>query len=283
MVVEEVISEQVQEESLDTFFKKASEIKTTAKLKILVWGEQGLGKSFFALSFPEPVYVLCTEPQAVSPLLVHFPDKDIRIVELADEYTDAPVKKQTGKADDSVGANDPEVFLRKFEKGVNLLKDIQEGTIVLDSVTDLWDNFVAWIEYNADKYTQSGQMMRTEWGKVNNKYKNLLNKLQSRPVHFVMTARSENVYAEGGRETTQKKMSGQKKTPYIPHVIMQIKKQPKPKVENGKVVSTTVSTVGVIEKARGFDESALGVTIERPTFDKLKEAIGDKGSTEMFS
>jgi hypothetical protein len=199
-------------------------------------------------------------------------------------YSDAPVVKKTGEVDTKPIANDPEMALNMVKKATELLRDVTEGTIVIDSVSDIWDYFVAWIEYNADKYTASGQMMRTEWGKVNNMYRNLIDRLMSRPVDFVMTARSENVYAEGGKETNIQKMSGQKKTGYIPHIVIEMIQRPKQIVDTTtKKVSTKMITVGVIRKARGLEETAVGVEIERPTYDKLKEALKAHGGDSMFS
>jgi hypothetical protein len=277
MVVKEEVSQTTTEESIDDYFIKRDKLKLTNRLKMLIWGKFGLGKSYFALTCKEPVYVISTEPESVTPLLVHFPDKDIRIMECSMPYADAPVRKNTGKKDTTPVATDPELALNKLAKATELLRDVTEGTIVLDSVSDVWEYFGAWIDYNADKYTQSGQMMRTEWGKVNSRYKTLINRLMSRPVDFVMTARSENVY-EGAQETTKQKMSGQKKTGYIPHIVMEITQ--KPKTIDGK---STIQTVGVIRKGRGLETTAVGLTIERPTYDKLKKALKDHGGESMFA
>jgi hypothetical protein len=270
-------------ESIDDFFIRRDKISTSTKFKGLVWGKPGLGKTYLALSCPEPVYVISTEPDSVTPLLRHFPDKDIRIMECSMPYTKNPVKKLTGAEDTSIGAYDPEEALRKIEKATELLKDVKEGTIVIDSVSDIWDYFVAWIEYNADHYLKSGQVMRTEWGKVNNKYRTLIDRLMSRPVHFMMTARAQNAFS-GAEETATQIMSGQKKTQYIPHVIIELQQRPKQIVDLvTKKPTTKMITTGVIRKGRGLEETALGLEIERPTFEKLKEVLSEHGGGHLFS
>ena len=76
---------------VDALFTPITEANKRRGLKILVWGEQEVGKTYFGLSFPEPIYVISTE-FGVSQLAHHFPDKDIRIMECSEPYTDKPTK-----------------------------------------------------------------------------------------------------------------------------------------------------------------------------------------------
>lgn len=268
------------ESSLDTAFIPRTKLSQRNGCNVFIWGSYGIGKTFFSLSFPEPIYVISTE-FGVEQLLHQYPDKDIRIMECTEAYTTAPVKKLTGKADESIATNDPEVSLRNIERATLLLKDVTKGTIVLDSGTDLWEFFSAWIDYNADKYTKSGQMMRTEWGKVNSKYKNILMRLMSRPVNFVMTGRSQNSYTSDGRETTTEKFSGQKNTPFIPDIVLHLQKRPKPTIDaSGKVTGSTIQRVATVEKNR-FGKA--GQTILDPTYDSLKEAMAGEVPDGVFT
>ena len=268
------------EETVDTTFKKRDQILQQRGMNLAVWGSYGVGKTFLGFSFPEPIYVISTE-EGVAQLLHHFPDKDIRIMECTESYTDAPIKKQTGKADDTPGSNDPEFSLRNIEKATLMLKDIKKGTILLDSGTDVWEFFSAWIDYNADKYTKSGQMMRTEWGKVNSKYKNIFMRLMSRPVNFVVTLRSQNIYNAEGRETTAQKFSGQKNTLFIPDIILHLDQKPATKVgADGKIQSAGKQRIAIVEKNR-FGQA--GQTIIDPTYDRLKEALKGEVPEGVFS
>ena len=281
MVVAEVVTTETKEvATLENTFIRSKDMKLARRLKIVIWGKPGLGKSYFALSCKEPVWILSTEPESIEPLFVHFPDKDLRIVQISKPYTDRPVNKKSGLVDDEIGATDPEISLREFEKVTLLLKDITEGTIIVDSVSDLWEWFGAWIDYNADKFVSGGQMMRTEWGKVNSKYKTFLNRLMSRPVDFVMTARSENIYGEGGKESSKTKLSGQKRTEYIPNIVMELVNKPTQVIDkkSGAIQSTKLQVVGIIRKARGLDEAVIGLEIVRPTYAKIKEELNKFGA-----
>ena len=267
-----------KEVTLDTAFVKREGLLRKGGVKAFIWGSYGIGKTFFSLSFPEPIYVISTE-YGVTQLLNQFPDKDIRVMECTVPYTDAP--KKLGKVDEGLFATDPEVSLRNVEKATELLKDITKGTIVLDSGTDLWEWFSAWIDYNADKYTGSGTMMRTEWGKVNSKYKNLLMRLISRPVNFVMTGRSQKVYGGDGKESSEEKFSGQKNTPFIPDIVLHLEQRPKAKVDpaSGKILGSSLERFATIEKNR-FGESGQHLT--DPTYDSLKKLLDGKVPDYVF-
>ena len=280
MPVTEQVQEEVEIPTLENSFVKSKDVKLKRKLKLIVWSKAGLGKTYMALSsLAEPVWVISTEPESVEPLFIHFPDKDIRIVQCARPFAEAPTIKKTGKVDTEVAASDPELSLREFEKVTLLLKDIKEGTIVLDSVTDVWEWFSAWIDINATKFVGTGQMMRTEWGRVNSKYKTLINRILSRPVDVIMTARSENIYGEGGKETTATKMSGQKRTPYMPNIIMELKVKPRSVIDKqGKILSTKNEIVGIIQKARGVEETVIDKEVPRPTFEKVKALLNEHGA-----
>ena len=285
MPPKEVSSKQetvVAEATLENSFLTRDKLLKKRGAKVVIWGNYGIGKSYFALTFPPPVYVISTEG-GVDQLLHHFPDKDIKIMECSEPYTPAPITKKTGKEDERPAAVDPLLSLKQFDKATLLLKDVQKGTIVVDSGSDLWEWWGAWIEYNADKYTQSGNMMRTEWGKANTRYKWMLMRLISRPVNFVMTLRSQNIYSGDGKETSQEKFSGQKNTPFIPDMVIHLEKKATPKIDaGGKVTGSNISRVGTLTKLRFNDIFNNTIVMQNPTYDILKESLKGKVPDQVF-
>jgi len=285
MPAQEVSSKQetvVAEATLDNSFLSRDKLLKKKGAKVVIWGGPGIGKSFFALTFPSPIYVVSTE-FGVDQLLHHFPDKDIKIMECTEPYTPAPVTKKTGKEDERPAAVDPLLSLKQFDKATLLLKDVTEGTIVVDSGSDLWEWWGAWIEYNADKFVQSGNMMRTEWGKANTRYKWMLMRLISRPVNFVMTLRSQNIYSGDGKETSQEKFSGQKNTPFIPDMVIHLEKKATPKIDTaGKVTGSNISRVGTLTKLRFNDIYNNAIVMQNPTYDVLKESLKGKVPDQVF-
>lgn len=280
-MVKEVTSQTQEAVTADSLFIPAKQALKKRGAKVFVWGSYGVGKTFFSLSFPEPIDVISTE-DGVSLVALEkaYENKNIRIMECTRPFAEAPISKKTGKADEGPGATDPLESLKTIEQAVIALKGKKEGTIVVDSISDIWSWMGTWLEYNADKYTKSGQMMRTEWGKANARYTWIIRKLLSLPVNVVFTSRSANVYDGSGQMTDREKFKAQQETPYHADIIIHLTKNPVPNIDpTGKVTGTKMQRTGIIEKCRGAD---LNLSIQDPTFDKLKEALKDKIAKEVF-
>jgi len=96
------------------------------------------------------------------------------------------------------GLHDASVCLQRLESGIALLRDIKQGTIVIDSGTDVWDWIQEWL--NEVGRHKEDQLLRFEWAKAKLKWKKLLLQLMAKPIHFVMTAQPQEIYAN--REPT---------------------------------------------------------------------------------
>ncbi len=234
----------------EQFFKTTDTIEHSQGLKILVWGGPGEGKTYFALTFPPPIYVLDTE-YGVMPVLRHFPDKDINVYEAAvlDPDTDEP---DAGKS------------LKMIEQALSTLKDINEGTIVVDSGTDVWSWLGAWLEQAGAKMTSIGKPQRLEWGRANLRWRQLILRLMAKPVHFVITAQPTEEYSSSGEALGTYKPRIQKQTPHMCDIILHVEKRfmkgiPKPK---------HIATMTKCRFQRGLD-----MEIEDITFDKLCTAL----------
>lgn len=134
----------------EQFFKKISEIRLTRGLKIGVYGEPETGKSYFGLTCPAPVYVNWLDvslleaavpsihsPRLASPSILdtelaaaklakqHFPSKDINVceVKVVNPETMLP---------------DPVRSMYEMEQAIVSLKDVKEGTIVVDNATEVY-------------------------------------------------------------------------------------------------------------------------------------------------
>ncbi|MGH7900322.1 MAG: hypothetical protein ACRENZ_01150, partial [Thermodesulfobacteriota bacterium] len=99
MVAQEITKKPEVANTVDELFVPIKKALQRRGVKAFVWGSYGVGKTHFALSFPEPIYVISTE-FGVGQLQKQFPNKDIRIMECNEPYTDAPTKSKTGEVDD---------------------------------------------------------------------------------------------------------------------------------------------------------------------------------------
>lgn len=146
-----------------TLIKKPSEINRDIKLKILVYGEPGTGKTTLALSSPNP-------------LLIDFDNGLHRVSK----------QHQT----DSVQVESYQNLLDILTK-----EDISDyKTIVIDTLGKMVDRIGDWLALSNPKVKQSdGQLSMKGWGNVKAEFQKLLKLLDSKnkSVIFVAHAREE--------------------------------------------------------------------------------------------
>lgn len=245
------------------FFKKGEALVHDQGLKVLVWGDTEVGKTFFCMSAPEPIYAIGTE-FGLAPLLRHFPDKEIYIHEAAilDDEKDEP---------------DVDSSMKNIEKAIASLRDVEAGTIVIDSGTDIWQWLGAWVEQEAvkaNKMTSAGTPQRLQWGRANLRWRQMILRLMSKPVHFIITAQSQEEYSSSGQQLGTFKPKIQRQTPHMCDVILHLRKT-FPKVK-GKPVAKYIATVTKCRFQRGLD-----MKIEDVTWDRLITELKDKLGVEV--
>jgi len=146
-----------------TLIKKPSEINKDIKLKILVYGEPGTGKTTLALSSPNPLLI----------------DFDNGLHRVSKQY-------QT----DSVQVESYQNLLDILTK-----EDISDyKTIVIDTLGKMVDRIGDWLALSNPKVKQSdGQLSMKGWGNVKAEFQRLLKLLdnKNKSVVFVAHAREE--------------------------------------------------------------------------------------------
>lgn len=238
------------------YFKKSSGIVYSQGLKCLAWGDPETGKTFLSLTFPEPIYVIDTE-FGTAPVARHFPDKEIYIYEAAvlDPDTDEP---------------DIEKSLKELENAIAMLKDVDKGTIVIDSGTDIWSWLGAWVEQQARKagrMTSAGTPQRLEWGRANLRWRQLILRLMAKPVNFVITAQLTEEYDSKGQAAGTYRPRIQKQTAHMCDIIMRLEKVYRGKPPKSKYIAT-------LEKCRF--QRGMDLEIQDVTYDKLVKELKDK-------
>jgi len=210
-----------------------------------------VGKSHFALTAPEPIHVIDTE-FGIAPLLLKepFSSKDIRVFEAAQ------LSVETAELD-------PIQSIEAVEQAVAYLKDINTGTIVIDTVTDIWQWIGAWLETVATARTQSGRPYQFEWGKANIRYRRLILRLMAKPrVHVILTGQPRPLYDEQGRRLGSMEPRVQRQTEHMVDAVLYLEKRSYP----GYV--KYVATLTKCRFQRGFN-----TTIEDITFDRLVNVL----------
>ena len=164
-------------------FKKLSEAKQDRGIKILSYGNFSTGKTHFALSSTAPVYIIDTENGA-SPLADKFPDAQIINIQNMDN--------------DNVEEKDEVKNFENYQNAVDYLcslPDEQIGTIIIDSISDIWEWAQAYGKIKVFKLSIEDRLKaQFDWGVINRLYKAQLLKLINKKCNLIVTAREVEVY-----------------------------------------------------------------------------------------
>lgn len=172
---------------VDDFFTPIDECEVSDALKVAVYGDPGSGKSHFAASFPEPIFVIDTENRFAR-LGKKFPGKDIRVMHCYRE--------------DDEGLFDPVATLHNAEIAVSrarkAAKESGVGTIVIDSASDIWvmaQEYMKTEHLNRDRFALVNRE-GWNWGIANKRNDAVVMKALVQDVHVVVTGKA--AYDEAG-------------------------------------------------------------------------------------
>jgi len=238
----------------ETFFKPVStEALKPIALKILVSGKSEVGKTYFSQTFPEPIYIVDTELGATKIAQRHFAGKKIHIAEVLalDPTSDKP---------------NPVSSLDLAEKALLSLASLSEpnGTIVIDSLTDIWLWIQAWLDVVAERKTAAGQPQRFEWSHAQQRFRNLIMRLILKPQHLVMTTQLQPKYDTRGQELGLEVPHTYRQTPHWVDFQLLIAKSYNAPIKKYQYI-------GTLEKCRF--QRAYNKEIEDITFTKLADVL----------
>jgi hypothetical protein len=257
-------------------FKNIDEVEEGEGLKCIVFGKPETGKTYFGLSFPEPIYVISTE-FGVKKLRHHFPDKDIKLLECNVPFADKPTDRK-GNIIDTPFNTDPETSLKKIEAASFALEQIKGGTIIIDSASDIWSWLSLYLgnigERSVSKKTGEEYIRGTEWAKINEAFRILVNRFNSLPCHLVICCR-EKQDLEGNVG-----IKASKDVDHFVDIVVHLEKIPRSiPGQEGKFTYIRQAT---IKKCRY--QSLNNLQVQDLTFDKLKKEIVslDKSLERIF-
>jgi hypothetical protein len=239
--VNKQIMEEVREGKI--IFKNLSDANTQRGLKIGIYGDYATGKTHFALTCPEPVYILDTE-NGSPPLTHNFKGKDIRVLDC--------------------GEVDGTISFEKIQNAIDyILTKGDAGTIIIDSVSDLWEFAQEYGKVKIFKISVLDRLKQQwDWGKINYLYLNIIKKLINSNSNIIFTARESEVYAGAGQPTNIVKPKWQKSTGFHLDFV----------IHNTKRIDKlgNVSFNSNIEKSRSCSK-LMGKNIENLTFTELNK------------
>jgi len=233
-------------------FQTLKEAKVDRGIKILSYGNFSTGKTHFALSSKGPVYIIDTENGA-SPL--------------ADKFPDAKVISLSNMDNENVEEKDE---VNNFQKYIDVvdylfnLPDGEVGTIIVDSISDIWEYAQAYAKVKVFKIGIEDRLKQQwDWGIINKLYIKPLQKLIDKKCNVILTSRHGEVYNGPGKPSGIFEPKCQKRTPYLVDVVL---------FHELKYSNKKLNYQCKIEKCRQ-NGTLIGKIIENPTIEQIEELI----------
>lgn len=200
--------------SFEEAFVPSCDLEPVKGLKVAVYGAAKVGKTHFSMTAPKPIYFVDTEgsARAISKAFPIEDQKQIFVCEVV-QFAD----KRNHKIDLTKSLAAMEYWIDKLTDIIYEAdaKDSPRGTIVIDSMTDYGDWLKMWLEQQPDlKYTKSGQMMQTEYGRINKKFADLMYAMKLTNWNLIITHKAVNVYDAQGHRTDAQKARWNSNTEY---------------------------------------------------------------------
>jgi len=233
-------------------FKSLSEAKLNRGIKILSYGSFSTGKTHFALSSDKPVFIIDTENGA-SPL--------------ADKFPDAQVINISNMDSENIEEKDEVKNFDNYQNAIDYLvklPDEQVGTVIIDSISDIWEWTQAYAKIKVFKIPIEDRLKQQwDWGIINRLYLKNLKKLINKNCNLIIIARESEVYAGAGQPTGRYEPKCQKKTPFWVDIVLH---------HEMKFINKQILFQAKIEKCRQKGE-IINKIIENPTLEKIKEIL----------
>lgn len=195
------------------YFKPAVELEIKDSVKLAIYGDFKTGKTHFCSTCKRPLKIIDTE-DAWNWEIEQMKAKGIDVSDIDVSQVLHWANKDEGKVD-LIGSLDAMTeAIDVLTTLIALDKDdpnAVRGTIVIDSMSDLWGWLGIWKEeMDAGKEKTN----RLDWGKVNKKYIEVIYMLLHSNWNVVLTFRSKPQVDEKGSDTGIKNAQWQKNTGY---------------------------------------------------------------------
>lgn len=193
----------------DLIFKPAIEMETVDALFISVFGRAKVGKTFFTLTAKPPIYIVDTEMS--TPILVkQLPEdlqKQVHIVNLLNFGN-----TKDGKVDVVEMLESSFKILSSLVE--NKKNDAEKGTIVIDSMSDVYLWLQIWLEQQPDlvRSRESGKMLGTEWSRISKRWKELIILLRKSGWNIILTFKARAKWGKNGAPTEIEEAKWQSET-----------------------------------------------------------------------
>mgnify|MGYP003133020564 CR=1 FL=1 len=241
-------------------------LKERRRIVMSVWAGTGIGKSYFGLTAPKPVYFLSLEPEG--PYWSIQTAMDNGTITNGDVKIEEIIRGALGTENvPLVRTLVDEAKIYKYLK--ETIEDVlatgeDNGTLVIDTGTT-WNTIMQEVEMEAITRKRQGQnrdLFPFDYRYANKAMKSSIDAIRNSNLNCIITHHSSNVYNAKGEKTSRTEISGNNQLPQWVDVQIQLKYSEELK-----------ERYAVVEKCR-INVERIGEEIDSPTFDKVIEAIG---------
>lgn len=188
-------------DSIESLFIPSTQLQRVPGNKLGVYAAPGVGKTHLACTAKKPIYFIDTENSARM-ITKNFDPAEAEQIRILEVLKFVERKGTEEKIDYGKSLQATMVAINKLMDLIETTPEGEEGTIVIDSATDIWEWLKQWLMEQKDlKYTASGFMMQTEWAKPNKRWADFLVTLKSCRWHVVLTFKSRAEYDGKGAKT----------------------------------------------------------------------------------
>jgi len=259
--------------NIDELFSDARSQAKSKNLSCLLYGPPEAGKTFLALMFPGPLYVLDLD-SGVGPNLKYVSsEKSVKKIDCISIDDD---QENIDSVDYDPFRVRPMNTLKKIDHAITVLQQIHGGTVIVDTITHVDQWLSALLNTEIPKQiNEKGKEFTPifDWKYVNSKYNWLMEKLKNIDANLVLIARSKPIYING-KPTDQEEMDARRGTDYHVSIAIHMTKEVS-QGSDGKVITKRISK---FSKFRG-NKLAKEYQEEDLTYDRIMEILNAPENT----
>jgi hypothetical protein len=189
--------------TINELFTPSNEMSRVNGCKLAYLAEAGVGKTHLACTAKTPIYFIDTENSARM-ITKNFPEKVQKNIHILEVLKFVKTKGTQEKVDYGESLDAVMCAINMLDEMVKNTPDGEEGTIVIDSASDVWAWLTQWLMEQKDlKYTNSGYLMMTEYSKRNRRWGDFLVTLKACKWHVVLSFKAVNKYDDKGAKTNE--------------------------------------------------------------------------------
>ena len=231
-----------------------------------VWAGTGVGKSYFGLTAPKPIYFLSLEPEG--PYWSLQTALENGTIKSDDVKIDEVIRSALGAEDvPLVRTLVDEVKIYRYMKETieNVIAEGDDnGTIVIDTGTT-WNQMMQEVEMEEitrKRKSQGRDLFPFDYRYANKAMKSSIDAIRNSNLNCIITHHGSNVYNAKGEKTQRTEISGNNQLPQWVDIQIQLRYSQEMK-----------ERYAIVEKCR-INVEKIGEEIDNPSFDSVIEAIG---------